>query len=364
MFTLHSTNKGRRVGTIRTPHGSFSTPAFMPIATRGAVKHLAPAELKKIGAEIILSNTYHLFQRPGLEVLKEQKGLHRLMGWNGPILTDSGGYQVFSLSKMRKLSDDGVTFRSEIDGSRIHLTPESVIDIQLTIGSDIIMVLDECPPWPCDRQYASKSLDLTLSWAERSKRHFEKMMVRTKIPPAKRPLLFGIVQGSTYKDLRRKSAQALVQIGFDGYAIGGLAVGEPASKRLKSLEWSVEHLPTDKPRYMMGVGKPEDIVAAVKRGVDMFDCVIPTREARHGRLYVSKNKPSEKVFYSAVNIKGEAFKNDSRPIDSKCACLACASPSRAYLRHLFSVGEPLAARYATIHNLTFYQNLMRSLREK
>ncbi|MEK7618917.1 MAG: tRNA guanosine(34) transglycosylase Tgt [Patescibacteria group bacterium] len=363
MFTLQSTNKDIRRGIVHTPHGNFATPAFMPIATRGSVKHLTPLELKTLGAEIILSNTYHLFQRPGLEVLKKQKGLHAFMGWDGPILTDSGGYQVFSLSKMRKLSDDGVTFQSEIDGSRIHLTPESVIDAQLTIGSDIIMVLDECPPWPCDRAYAKKSLDLTLSWAARSKAHFEKRMRQKKISPSKRPLLFGIVQGSTFKDLREISAKSLVEIGFDGYAIGGLAVGEPPVKRLKALEWSISHLPADKPRYMMGVGRPEDIVAAVKRGVDMFDCVIPTREARHGRLYISKNKPSEKVFYAAINIKSEVYKNDDRPLDKNCPCQSCFTVSRAYLRHLFSVGEPLACRLATVHNLHFYLKLMRSLQK-
>ncbi len=275
------------------------------------------------------------------------------------MLTDSGGYQVFSLAHNRKITDDGVTFQSEIDGSTIHLTPESVIDIQLTIGSDILMVLDECPPWPCTREYAKKSLDRTLSWARRSKTHFEKRV--KKIAPKKRPLLFGIVQGSTFKDLRDASVRGLVSIGFDGYAIGGLAVGEPAPLRKKTLAWNTALLPTDKPRYMMGVGTPADIVEAVRLGVDMFDCVIPTREARHGRLYVKKKSATAKQFYSIMNIRNSAFKTDSKPINAKCACPECNTFSRAYLRHLFSIEEPLAQRISTVHNLHFYLALMREL---
>lgn len=361
MFFLNSTLKGIRHGLVKTPHGSFQTPAFMPIATRGAVKHLSVDELKKLKAQIILSNTYHLFQRPGLDVLRKHKGLHSFMGWNGPILTDSGGYQVFSLSHMRKITAEGVTFQSELDGSTISFTPENVIDSQLAIGSDIIMVLDECPPWPSEYDYAKESLEITLRWAERSKLHFEKRMKQKKTRPPKRPLLFGIVQGSTYKDLRERSAKELVSIGFDGYAIGGLAVGEPAKERLQTLAWSLVHLPKDKPRYMMGVGKPDDIVSAVKAGVDMFDCVIPTREARHGRCYIKKKKISQKNFYSLVGIRSGQYKNDLKPLDSKCSCFTCTTTTRSYIRHLFSINETLGSRMTTIHNLHFYLRLMEEL---
>ncbi len=363
MFKLISEKNGFRRGAVKTPYGVFKTPAFMPIATRGAVKHLFAEDVAALGAEIILSNTYHLFQRPGLAVLKKHGGLHQLMGWKGPILTDSGGYQVFSLAHKRKLSREGVTFRSEIDGSEIFFTPESVIDAQLIIGSDIIMVLDECPPWPCTREYAEQSLDLTLEWASRSKVHFEKRMKQKQIPPSRRPLLFGIVQGSTFRDLRERSAQELVKIGFDGYAIGGLAVGEPDRERLRTLEWSIANLPVDAPRYMMGVGRPIDIVQAIRRGVDMFDCVIPTREARHGRLFIRTKKKAEGAFYRVMNIKNEKFKNDKKALDPSCVCSTCRQTSRSYLRHLFSVGEPLAARLATIHNLHFYLSLMREFQK-
>lgn len=358
MFTLLSTSKNIRLGSVKTPHGRFPTPTFMPIATRGAVKHLLPDELKRLGATIILSNTYHLQQRPGLDVLKKMKGLHELMGWKGPILTDSGGYQVFSLSHKRTITDEGVTFRSEIDGSKIHLTPESVIDAQLIIGSDILMVLDECPPWPCDYEYAKRSLERTVSWAERSKKHFDKMIKRKRFTPSKHPLLFGIVQGSSYRDLREKSAKDLCALGFDGYAIGGLAVGEPAKERKKTLSWVTKLLPENKPRYLMGVGKPEDIVEAVRCGVDMFDCVIPTREARHGRLYIRKKKFDKKEFYTLLNMKNVIYKHDKRPVDASCACPLCSQFSRAYLRHLFSIEEPLAQRLASLHNLTFFLSLI------
>ncbi len=361
-FNLLS-EKGRRIGILKTPHGNIHTPFFMPIATRGAVKNLSPDELHKLKSEIILSNTYHLIQRPGLDVLKKQKGLHEFMGWQRPILTDSGGYQVFSLSKYRKLTDEGVTFASEIDGSRIDLTPESVIDAQLIIGSDIIMVLDECPPWPCTYEYAERSLALTLRWAERSKKHFCSRMKKRGVSTSKRPLLFGIVQGSTYKKLRDVSVKELVKFDFDGYAIGGLAVGEPKAIRNKVLRWNTSLLPKDKPRYVMGVGKPEDIVDAVQRGADMFDCVIPTREARHGRLYLRKPKKTieKSGFYEIINIRKSIFANDKQPIDARCKCSTCQTYSRSYIRHLFSIQEGLALRLTTIHNLSFYLSLMREL---
>ncbi|MDO8571312.1 MAG: tRNA guanosine(34) transglycosylase Tgt [bacterium] len=350
-----------RRGTLTTRHGVLKTPFFMSIGTRGAVKTLAPQDLLDLKAPIVLSNTYHLIQRPSLDVLKKHRGLHSFMGWDKPILTDSGGYQVFSLGKFRKITDEGVTFQSEIDGRKIHLTPESVIDAQLVIGSDIIMILDECPPWPCSYEYAKKSLATTLAWAQRSKDHFEKMMKKQKVPPLKRPLLFGIVQGSTFKDLREESAHELQKIGFDGYAIGGVAVGEPKKEMLKVLQWTTPLLPADKPRYLMGVGKPDDIVDAVLHGVDMFDCVIPTREARHGKLYIRKKASLKKNFYSVINIKNEQHKNDLKPVDVHCSCYACKHFSRSYLRHLFSVKEPLAHRLATIHNLNFYLRMMEEL---
>ena len=330
----------------------------MPIATRGAVKNLTPEELKTIGAQIILSNTYHLFQRPGLDILKKFNGLHGFMKWKGPILTDSGGYQVFSLAHKRKIAEEGVRFTSEIDGKEIFLTPEKVIDIQLAIGSDIIMVLDECPPWPCTKEYAEKSLELTLRWANRSKMHFENKV--KKIPKNKRPLLFGIVQGSTFSDLRKKSAEELLKIGFDGYAIGGVSVGEPTKEKCRIIKTVAQILPQNKPIYVMGFGKPEEIVQAVKYGADMFDCVIPTREARHGRIYI-KNK---NLKFKELQITNAKFKLDTKPLDENCNCYTCKNYSRAYINHLFKIKESLAQRLATIHNLQFYLELMRKLQKK
>ncbi len=364
-FTFVKKHNNIRRGILKTPHGKIHTPCFMPIATRGAVKNLTPAELNKLGAEIILSNTYHLIQRPGLDVLKKHGGLHSFMQWRKPILTDSGGYQVFSLSKFRKLTQEGVTFTSEINGSQIHLTPESVVDAQLAIGSDIIMVLDECPPWPCKYEYAEKSLALTLQWAQRSKKHFDSIMKKRRVPPIRRPLLFGIAQGSTYKKLRDTAVRELVKLNFDGYAIGGLAVGEPPVIRNKVLGWNTALLPKDKPRYIMGVGKPEDITSAVSQGADMFDCVIPTREARHGRIYARVRKVSlwSKNFYRIFNVKNAAYANDPKPLDPTCLCHACKTYSRSYIRHLFSIQEGLALRIATIHNLSFYITLMKELQK-
>lgn len=335
----------------------------MPIATRGAVKHVLSQELEGLGAEIILANTYHLLQRPGLAVLKKFGGLHGFMRWSRPILTDSGGYQVFSLSHKRKITEKGVRFRSEIDGKEVFLTPENVVEAQLAIGSDIIMVLDECPPYPAKHSYMEKSLERTIRWAKRAKVYFEKRM--KALHPKKRPLLFGIIQGGTYKDLREKSVKEMVKIEFDGYAIGGVSVGEPRASKQKEIMWSLKYLPENKPRYLMGLGKPEEIVWAVKRGVDMFDCIIPTREARHGKLYVMK-KPASigGDFYRTINIKKEAFAKDAKPIDAHCPCVACKNFSRAYLRHLFSVNEMLGQHLATLHNLAFYLRLMQTLRRK
>lgn len=385
-FVFKNTGGGGRSGALRLLRGRVHTPFFMPIATRGAVKHVAPRELKKLGAEIILANTYHLLQRPGMAVLKKfsagppcfawrgrgggsvsgGSALHRFMGWKRPILTDSGGYQVFSLGHRRVITEKGARFRSEIDGREIFLTPESVIDAQLAIGSDIIMALDECPPYPATRRYMTASVERTLRWASRAKAHFLK---RTGgLAPKKRPLLFGIVQGGIFKDLRAYSARATVEIGFDGYAIGGVANGGESGREKKNeVRWSLAHLPTDKPRYLMGVGKPEEIVWAAQQGVDMFDCIIPTREARHGRLYtrakhIKRSNPQTK-FYKTINIRNAAFARDARSVDPRCACPACKHFSRAYLRHLFSVNEPLGQRLATLHNLAFYLGLMQRLRD-
>jgi queuine tRNA-ribosyltransferase len=379
-----------RIGKLSTMHGVINTPFFLPIATKGAVKQLDPEELRELGAEAILGNTYHLWLRPGEKLVKKAGGLQKFMNWNGPMLTDSGGYQVFSLAGRRgdkggvKLSEKGVEFRDPSDGKKYFMTPEKSIEIQLALGSDIIMVLDECPPYPCNREYAKKSLERTTRWAKRCKEYFDRKISsrnkssafafleqssRNSSKPSfeiKRPLLLGIIQGSVYKDLRQESAKQLLALGFDGYAIGGVAVGEPREKMKKILEWVLPMLPRDLPRYLMGLGRPEEIVFAVTRGIDMFDCVIPTRNARHGSLFIWKDKKKNiksKSFYQAINITNAKYKKDFKPIDSSCNCYTCKNYTRAYLRHLFAVGEPLAGRLATIHNLKFYQDLMKILRK-
>lgn len=362
-FKLLSSTPIRR-GVLTLPHGTVQTPFFMPIATRGAVKSLAPDDIKKLGAEIILSNTYHLLQRPGLEFLKKHKGLHGFMGWNKPILTDSGGFQVFSLSKFRKITPEGVTFQSEIDGAKIFLSPEKVVEAQFAIGSDIMMVLDVCSPWPCTYKDANESLSITLDWARRSRIHFDKIITRKKLNQKNRPRIFGIVQGALYKDLRKKCITELTKLDFDGYGIGGVA---PKKKITEFVGWCTELLPPDKPRYLMGVGKPEDIVEAVAVGVDMFDCVIPTREARHGSLYVKTSpvkitKSVKKPFYKNLRIKNEKYTNDMKPLDPHCLCYTCTTTTRSYLRHLFITQELLFMRLASIHNLAFYLDMMRELR--
>ncbi len=342
----------------------------MPIATKGSIKALDSADIKNLGAEIILSNTYHLYLRPGTKVLHKFGGLHKFMNWKGPILTDSGGFQVFSLgARMEeknggnswvKLSENGVEFRSHIDGAKHILTPENAIQIQLAIGSDILMVLDECPSALATKEYLIDSLELTTRWAKRCKD--EKIRLEKKNKKLRKSLLFAIVQGGTSANLRKISAKQLINIGFNGYALGGLAVGEPVREMLKTLDAAVPFLPEDKPRYLMGVGYPEQIVEAVKRGIDMFDCVLPTRNARHGLLFtnlkVSKNL---KVSYKTIRIKQSRFAKDTNPIDSSCKCPACQNYSRAYLRHLFSAEEPLALRLATIHNVHFYLSLMKQI---
>ncbi|MFH1012283.1 MAG: tRNA guanosine(34) transglycosylase Tgt [Candidatus Peregrinibacteria bacterium] len=344
MFKLFKTSGGARCGTLKTAHGTIETPFFMPIATAGAIKGLTTDEIRDLGAQILLSNTYHLHLRPGEDLIKKAGGLHKFMNWSGPILTDSGGYQVFSLSKMRKLKDDGVEFQSHLDGKKIFLTPEKAMQIQQKLGSDILMVLDECPAADKSRAYVEKSLKLTTEWAKRSK----------KAVKSKTALTFGIVQGGMHADLRELSAKQLVTIGFDGYAIGGLSVGEPHQTMVKMLDVTIPHLPNNKPRYLMGVGTPQDILEAVERGIDMFDCVLPTRNARHGHLYTSQG---------VIRIKNEAFTSDLEPLDPECACYTCKNFTRAYLRHLFVSNEILSLRLNTLHNVAFYLNLMKQIRQ-
>ena len=348
-----STATAARLGVLKTQHGSIQTPFFMPIATRCAVKTISPDELKKLGAQIALSNTYHLLLRPGLEVIKKADGLHNFMNWPGPILTDSGGFQVFSLAKLRKVTDKGVEFRDDVDGTKHLLTSQRAIDIQKILGSDIMMVLDECVGYPVTKKKAAEAVDRTTLWAGKTKNQIRKT----------KNLTFGIIQGSVYKDLRLRSLKEISKLNFDGYAIGGLAVGEPIRKMYQVLGWLKTELPENKPRYLMGLGKPEQIVEAVKRGIDMFDCVIPTRNARHGLIYGFRNQSIKGNFYEQFNIKLAKYKMDTRPIDAKCDCATCQNFSKAYLRHLFLTKEPLGLRLATIHNLRFYLQLMERIRK-
>ncbi|MFH2136746.1 MAG: tRNA guanosine(34) transglycosylase Tgt [Patescibacteria group bacterium] len=343
-----------RLGKLKLAHGTVATPFFMPIATKASVKTLDSAEILNLGAEIILSNTYHLLLRPGMEVMKKAGGLHKFMNWGGPILTDSGGYQIFSLAKQRKITRDGAIFRSHIDGKQFTLTPELALEIQKNIGSDIAMILDVCAPYPATRKVAEEAARLTTAWAVRSKK------IKNK-----NQLMFGIVQGSVYKDLRLQSARELMDLNFDGYAIGGLAVGEPRKDMFKILDYVIPELPAEKPHYLMGVGQPEEIVEAVRRGIDMFDCVLPTRNARHGLIYIFKGKAENfrPGFYQTLHITNEKFKKDFSPIDKNCSCPTCKNYTRAYLRHLFIAGEPLGLRLATIHNVHFYLELMRKIRK-
>ena len=359
---------------VSTPHGEGRTPLFMPIATRGAVKGITSEEMEEIGAEILLSNTYHLWLNPGLSILKKAKGLHNFINWKKPILTDSGGFQVFSLGKFRKITDQGIFFSDPRSGEKHYLTPQKAIQIQTILGSDIMMVLDECPPWPSSPEDVSKAVQRTTEWAKKCKKHY--LNLRKKVGGKKaKPLLFGIVQGGTFPDLREKSAKELVEIGFDGYAIGGVAVGEPRKYLSKVLRVVLPLLPADKPRYLMGLGKPEEIIMAVSLGVDMFDCVIPAREGRHGKLFVRAEKyfwlgkkkrfsfsPSE--IYRTINIDNEKYKDDFGPVDPHCSCYLCQNHSRAYLRHLFKTKDALGMRLSAMHNLKFYLEMMERMREE
>jgi queuine tRNA-ribosyltransferase len=346
---VHSDGRAR-AGIISTERGDIPTPIFMPVGTQGAVKALGPRELEEVGARIILGNAYHLYLRPGIDVIEHAGGLHQFAGWDHPILTDSGGYQVFSLTDLRGISEEGVRFKSHLDGSLHVFTPESVVDIQRSLGSDIVMPLDECTPYPCDEKYAQSSNEMTIRWAERCKTQME----RTVAKYMKKQSLFGIVQGSTYESLRQESAEALVEIGFDGYAIGGLSVGEPADKMYRMTEVCTAVLPRELPRYLMGVGTPENILESIERGVDMFDCVLPTRNGRNAVLFTQNGK---------LNMKNAAFSLDFSPPDSECTCYTCRNFTRAYLRHLFKAREILALQLATLHNLHFYLWLVRSARE-
>ena len=343
-FNLKTTDGMARRGELRFARGTVQTPVFMPVGTYGTVKTMTPEELQDIGAEIILGNTFHLMLRPGTEVIKKHGDLHDFMHWNGPILTDSGGFQVWSLGELRKITEEGVHFRSPVNGDKVFMGPEESMQVQRELGSDIVMIFDECTPYPATEEQARSSMALSLRWAKRSKQ------AHGDNPAA----LFGIIQGGMYANLRDESLAGLVDIGFDGYAIGGLSVGEPKAEMLAMLDNITGQMPADRPRYLMGVGTPEDLVEAVQRGVDMFDCVMPTRNARNGHLFISQG---------VVRLKNAQYRDDTGPLDPHCDCYTCQNYSRAYLYHLHKSGEILGSRLNTIHNLYYYQKLMREMRE-
>jgi len=337
-----------RRGHLRTRRGMIETPVFMPVGTQGTVKGVSPRELRELEAQIILGNTYHLFVRPGLEVIRKLGGLHRFMAWDGPILTDSGGFQVFSLARLRRITEEGAHFQNHLDGAPCFIGPETSMEIQHTLGSDIVMAFDECPPHPCTHEQAAASLELTLRWERRCLDWWA-----ARNDPEQRPLLFGIVQGSSYADLREKSARSLVAMDWDGYAVGGVSVGEPEPEMMAAVEFAVPHLPADRPRYAMGLGTPPQMVEMVARGIDMFDCVLPTRIARNGTAFTSSG---------TINLKNACFTLDEKPIEEGCSCYACANFARAYLRHLVKAEEILGLRLITLHNLHFYLGLMKKVR--
>jgi len=343
-FSLHATDGAARRGRLRFPRGDVDTPAFMPVGTYGTVKGMLPRDLEEIGAQIVLGNTFHLMLRPGAEVVRDLGGLHGFMGWPRPILTDSGGFQVFSLGDMRKIGEDGVRFRSPVDGSPVFLDPETSMRVQRELGADVVMVFDECTPYPATEQQARDSMELSLRWAGRSR----------NAHAGNRAALFGIVQGGMFPALRSRSLEGLLEIGFDGYAIGGLSVGESKQEMVMVLDHLAPLLPADRPRYLMGVGTPLDILAAVARGVDMFDCVLPTRNARNAYLFTTNG---------VLKIRNAANRNSESPVDASCDCYTCRNFSRAYLHHLDKCNEMLGAQLNTIHNLHFYQSLMRGIRQ-
>jgi queuine tRNA-ribosyltransferase len=384
VFEVTATDKSSkaRVGSLKTGHGTIETPAFMPVGTQGSVKAVSSQELRELNTQILLGNTYHLFVRPGLEVIRHFGGLHRFMNWNGPILTDSGGFQIFSLANLRKITEEGAHFQNHVDGTPAFVSPEISMEIQGTLGSDIAMMLDECPPWPCEYEYAARSMELTTRWARRCKDWAEENTERSR-PKAQRPtdeaveaglspanrnfaadtaatteteypqLLFGIVQGATFPDLRKRSAMATVEIGFDGYAIGGVSVGESQEEMMRAVESSEPSLPKDKPRYAMGLGTPPQLLELIASGMDMFDCVLPTRLARNGTAFTAAG---------TLNLKNAEFARDKNPIEPGCACPACREYARGYIRHLVKAEEILGLRLITLHNLHFYLELMRLAR--
>jgi queuine tRNA-ribosyltransferase len=369
-------SKARR-GLLTTAHGTIDTPAFMPVGTQGSVKGVSPRELRELDAQIILGNTYHLFVRPGLDVIKHFGGLHKFMNWDGPILTDSGGYQIFSLAKLRKITEDGVEFQNHIDGAHAFISPEIAIEIQAALGSDVAMALDECVPYPCEYDYAAQSAEMTTRWAKRckeanavilsevegsrgttsklSQRDSSTALRSARNDGETRQLLFGIVQGGTFEDLRKQSAQAIVELDFDGYAIGGVSVGEPEGEMMRAVESAEPFLPKDKPRYGMGLGTPPQLLEMIARGMDMFDCVLPTRLARNGTAFTTTG---------TLNLKNAEFALDKRPIEENCTCDACREFSRGYIRHLIKAEEILGLRLITLHNLHFYLNLMNRARSE
>lgn len=359
MFTLIKKDGNARLGKLTTAHGEIQTPCFMPVGTQATVKGLSPRNLEEAGAEIILSNAYHLFLRPGSKVIKKAGGLHKFMSWPKPILTDSGGFQVFSLAALRKVSDQGVEFQSHIDGMKHFLTPEDVLQIQNDLGSDIMMPLDECAHYPCSQGHAKVAMARTIQWARRSKEHMAYRISHIneddkRLAISDKQMLFGIVQGATYEDLRKECASRIVEIGFDGYAIGGVSVGEPKDLIYNIARVVAEALPQDKPRYMMGVGLPEDLLESVERGVDMFDCVVPTRYGRNGTAFTSQGK---------LVIRNAPYIEDFGKLDKNCSCYTCQNFSRAYLRHLFNTEEMLGLQLVTLHNIHFFLELMRQIRQ-
>ncbi len=347
-YKLVASESGARAGILKTRRGEIRTPVFMPVGTQATVKAMSPDELRSIDAQVILGNTYHLHVRPGEKLIARMGGLHRFMSWDRPILTDSGGFQVFSLARLRKITEAGVHFQNHLDGAPTFIGPETSMEIQRDLGSDIVMAFDECPPHPCTHEAASTSLDLTVRWARRCKDWWAAQ------PEESRPLVFGITQGSGYADLREKSARALVEIGFDGYAVGGVSVGEPEEEMFRAIESAVPFLPEDHARYAMGLGTPPQILEMIARGVDMFDCVLPTRLARNGTAYTARG---------TLNLKNAPFAEDPGPVEENCTCHTCRNFSRAYLRHLVKAEEILGLRLLTIHNLHFYLNLVRQARE-
>ncbi len=354
-FQLEKLDPGSeaRLGRIRTAHAEIETPVFMPVGTQGSVKAITQEMLEELDARIILGNTYHLFLRPGHETILHLGGLHRFIAWDRAMLTDSGGFQVFSLGELRKIREEGVEFRSHLDGSRQFLSPEVSMRVQHALGADIMMCFDECTPYPATHQQARESLELTTRWSLRSRREFDRLD-GTERSAARSPSLFGIVQGSVFHDLRRQSLDQLLEIGFEGYAIGGLSVGEEKSLMYDTVEFTAPQLPSSQPRYLMGVGTPADLIECVARGVDMFDCVMPTRNARNGQVFTSDGK---------LNVRNARFARDERPLDERCGCLVCRRHSRAYLRHLYQAGEMLAATLCSYHNLAFYLDTMRRIRQ-